>query len=105
MLARITAVLERARVAGGWIDEDVAAAVLAEMREPTDAMIEAIANGIYDDDCSSTIWEHAIGAATDVDLIPIIRDGRTVGFLDVSPPRYAGPAGMNPTPGGIAFIE
>lgn len=39
LLERITAVLERARVAGGWIDEDVAAAVLAEMRDPTDAVV------------------------------------------------------------------
>lgn len=31
MLERIAAVLRQARVAGGWIDEDVAAAVLAEM--------------------------------------------------------------------------
>jgi hypothetical protein len=31
VLERITAVLERARIAGGWIDEDVAAAVLAEL--------------------------------------------------------------------------
>lgn len=30
-LERITAILERARVAGGWVDEDVAAAVLAEL--------------------------------------------------------------------------
>jgi hypothetical protein len=30
-LERITAVLRLARVAGGWIDEDVAAAVLAEL--------------------------------------------------------------------------
>jgi hypothetical protein len=28
-LERVTAVLERARVAGGWMDEDVARAVLA----------------------------------------------------------------------------
>lgn len=34
MLQRIITVLERARVAGGWIDEDVARAVLREMREP-----------------------------------------------------------------------
>lgn len=38
MLERITGVLERARVAGGWIDEDVARAVLTEIREPTEAM-------------------------------------------------------------------
>lgn len=31
LLDRITVVLERARVAGGWIDEDVAALVLAEI--------------------------------------------------------------------------
>lgn len=30
-LERITHVLERARVAGGWLDEDVAAAVLAAL--------------------------------------------------------------------------
>jgi hypothetical protein len=30
-LERITAILERARVAGGWIDEDVAARILAEL--------------------------------------------------------------------------
>jgi hypothetical protein len=30
VLERITGVLERARVAGGWIDEDVARQVLAE---------------------------------------------------------------------------
>jgi hypothetical protein len=31
LLERITAVLQRARMAGGWIDEDVAEAVLAEL--------------------------------------------------------------------------
>jgi hypothetical protein len=31
VLERITTVLERARIAGGWIDEDVAVAVLAEL--------------------------------------------------------------------------
>lgn len=31
LLERIAGVLERARVAGGWIDEDVAAQVLAEL--------------------------------------------------------------------------
>jgi hypothetical protein len=31
VLGRITAILERARIAGGWIDDDVAAAVLAEL--------------------------------------------------------------------------
>jgi hypothetical protein len=30
-LERITAILERARVAGGWIDQDVARVVLAEL--------------------------------------------------------------------------
>jgi hypothetical protein len=30
-LARITAILENARIAGGWIDEDVARAVLAAL--------------------------------------------------------------------------
>jgi hypothetical protein len=30
-LERVTRVLERARVAGGWIDEDVAAAVLVAL--------------------------------------------------------------------------
>jgi hypothetical protein len=48
-LERITAILERARVAGGWIDEDVAAQVLAEMRRPTEAMTYAA-------------WEHLAGA-------------------------------------------
>lgn len=41
MLERIIGILERARVAGGWIDEDVARAVLTEMREPTEAMLGA----------------------------------------------------------------
>jgi len=31
VLEQITAILERARVAGGWIDEDVARVVLAEL--------------------------------------------------------------------------
>lgn len=31
LLVRIAAILERARVAGGWIDEDVARAVLTEL--------------------------------------------------------------------------
>ncbi len=31
LLERITAILERARVLGGWIDEDVARQVLAEL--------------------------------------------------------------------------
>lgn len=31
LLERITAILERARFAGGWIDENVAAQVLAEL--------------------------------------------------------------------------
>jgi hypothetical protein len=45
MLERITAILKQARSAGGWVDEDVARAVLAELgldedgepidREPT----------------------------------------------------------------------
>jgi hypothetical protein len=30
-LERVTAVLERARVAGGWLDDVVAAAVMAEL--------------------------------------------------------------------------
>ncbi len=30
-LERVTAILERARVAGGWIDEDVATAVLLSL--------------------------------------------------------------------------
>lgn len=42
MLQRITTVLERARVAGGWIDEDVARAVLREMREADEAMITRV---------------------------------------------------------------
>lgn len=32
LLVRITAILERARIDGGWIDEQVAADVIAEMR-------------------------------------------------------------------------
>lgn len=36
-LERITAVLERVRVAGGWIDEDVARAVLTELGLNDDA--------------------------------------------------------------------
>jgi hypothetical protein len=31
VLERITAILERARVGGGWIDEDVARAILSEL--------------------------------------------------------------------------
>jgi hypothetical protein len=30
-LERITALLEQARIAGGWIDEDVARAILSEL--------------------------------------------------------------------------
>lgn len=41
LLERITAVLERARIDGGWDDETVARAVLQEMREPTGAMKDA----------------------------------------------------------------
>jgi hypothetical protein len=41
-LERITAILERARVAGGWDDEAVARAVLAGIREPTAAMKDAV---------------------------------------------------------------
>lgn len=38
MIDRIAALLARARVVGAWDDEDVAVAVLREMREATDAM-------------------------------------------------------------------
>lgn len=49
MLKRITAVLERARVAGGWDDEAVGRAMLAEMRKPTEVMTYAA-------------WEHLDGS-------------------------------------------
>jgi hypothetical protein len=39
--SRIAVILRDARVAGGWIDEDVAEKVLACLRNPTPAMIEA----------------------------------------------------------------
>lgn len=41
LFERVTAVLENARVAGGWTDEGVARRVLVEMREPDEAMIIA----------------------------------------------------------------
>jgi hypothetical protein len=41
MLERIEGVLKRARVAGGWQDDAVARDVLAVMREPDAAMINA----------------------------------------------------------------
>lgn len=62
MLARITAILERARVAGGWIDEDVAASVLAEMREPTEVMLAAA--DIASDDATEN-WQRMIDAAAE----------------------------------------
>lgn len=40
LLEHIAAVLHRARLDGGWDDEDVAAKVLREMREPTPRMID-----------------------------------------------------------------
>lgn len=39
-LQRIANVLHRARVDGGWDDEEVARKVLEEMREPTKGMVE-----------------------------------------------------------------
>lgn len=39
-LQRISNILHRARVDGGWDDEDVARKVLEAIREPTDAMVE-----------------------------------------------------------------
>lgn len=38
LLERITSVLERARIAGGWDDEAVARRVLVEIREPSSVM-------------------------------------------------------------------
>lgn len=64
MPSRIAAVLHRARVAGAWDDEDVALAVLKEMREPTAAMIAPadaeIDRGFRD---GGTIWRSMINAA------------------------------------------
>lgn len=58
LLERIAAVLERARLDGGWDDEAVAFKVLREMHEPTDAMLDT--SGYQD---AGDVWRSFINAA------------------------------------------
>jgi hypothetical protein len=64
-LERVIAVLERARVAGGWIDEQVAADVLAELCVPDEAMIAAGTAAEFEgqDTNALAVWRAMIEAA------------------------------------------
>ena len=93
LLQRITAILERARVAGGWIDEDVARDVLRAIREPGEALL-GIGEERYmrDEDhmstfhCLSVAWTAMIDAALNDEGEPVGADAPPIDLPEAAAP-------------------